>query len=36
LRALHPYEMPEILQIPVSDGWPAYLAWVAAQCGRRT
>ncbi len=31
LRALHPYEVPEILQIPVSAGWPAYLAWVAAQ-----
>jgi len=34
LRALHPYEVPEILQIAVSDGWPDYLAWVAAQCGR--
>ena len=33
LRALHPYEVPEILQIPVSAGWPDYLAWVAAQCG---
>ena len=35
LRALHPYEVPEILQIPVSAGWPDYLAWVAAQCGPR-
>jgi periplasmic divalent cation tolerance protein len=34
LRALHPYEVPEILQIPVGDGWPDYLAWVAAQCVR--
>ena len=32
LRALHPYEVPEILQIAVSAGWPEYLAWVAAQC----
>ena len=32
LRALHPYEVPEILQLPVSGGWPDYLAWVAAQC----
>ena len=32
MRALHPYEVPEILQIPVSAGWPDYLAWVAAQC----
>ena len=32
LRVLHPYEVPEILQIPVSAGWPDYLAWVAEQC----
>ena len=36
LRALHPYEVPEILQIPVSDGWPDYLAWVAAQVSPRS
>ena len=33
LRALHPYEVPEILLVPVTTGWPDYLAWVAAQCG---
>ena len=33
LRSLHPYEVPEILQIPVSAGWPDYLAWVAQHCG---
>ncbi len=32
LRTLHPYEVPEILQLSVSAGWPEYLAWVAAQC----
>ena len=32
LRALHPYEVPEILRLPVTDGWPDYLAWVAEQC----
>ena len=32
LRALHPYEVPEILRMPVSGGWPEYLAWVATQC----
>ncbi|MEO6742735.1 MAG: divalent-cation tolerance protein CutA [Chthoniobacteraceae bacterium] len=31
LRALHPYEVPEILRIPVSAGWPDYLAWVEVQ-----
>jgi periplasmic divalent cation tolerance protein len=33
LRALHPYEVPEILRVPVSGGWPDYLAWVRAQAG---
>ena len=32
LRALHPYEVPEILRVPVAAGWPDYLAWVAGQC----
>ena len=32
LRALHPYEVPEILRMPVSGGCPEYLAWVATQC----
>lgn len=31
LRALHPYELPEIIAVPVSAGLPAYLAWL----GRR-
>jgi periplasmic divalent cation tolerance protein len=28
LQALHPYELPEIIAVPLSDGLPAYLAWV--------
>jgi periplasmic divalent cation tolerance protein len=24
----HPYEMPEIIALPVTDGYPPYLAWV--------
>lgn len=31
LRALHPYEVPEMLALPVGDGWPDYLDWVRAQ-----
>jgi periplasmic divalent cation tolerance protein len=31
LRALHPYDMPEMLALPVADGWPAYLDWVRTQ-----
>lgn len=26
--ALHPYEVPELLALPVADGLPAYCRWV--------
>jgi periplasmic divalent cation tolerance protein len=32
LRLLHPYEVPEIIFVPVSAGLPAYLRWVAESC----
>lgn len=28
IRELHPYELPEIVAIPVTAGLPAYLNWV--------
>jgi periplasmic divalent cation tolerance protein len=28
---LHPYEIPEIIALPVESGLPAYLDWVASQ-----
>jgi len=28
LRSLHPYEVPEIIFVPVSTGLPEYLRWV--------
>ncbi len=31
LQSLHPYELPEIVAIPVTDGLPAYLQWVRAE-----
>lgn len=31
IRALHPYELPEIVAVPVERGLPAYLEWVAAE-----
>jgi periplasmic divalent cation tolerance protein len=31
LRAAHPYELPEIIALPVERGLPAYLDWVAAE-----
>ena len=32
LRALHPYEVPEIVCLRLSDGLPAYLQWVERSC----
>ena len=31
-RALHPYEVPELLVQEVVDGNPAYLRWVEEEC----
>ena len=33
IRAGHPYELPEIIAVPVERGLPAYLDWVAAETG---
>lgn len=32
IKALHPYEVPEIIALRVADGLPAYLRWVEASC----
>ena len=29
IRELHAYELPEIIAVPLSQGLPAYLQWVA-------
>ncbi|MBU1425471.1 MAG: divalent-cation tolerance protein CutA [Gammaproteobacteria bacterium] len=31
LRKLHPYEVPEIIALPVNAGLPEYLNWVAQE-----
>lgn len=31
IRLAHPYELPEIVAVPVERGLPGYLAWVAAE-----
>lgn len=31
IRAAHPYELPEIIAVPIEHGLPAYLDWVAAE-----
>lgn len=33
LKELHPYEVPEIVVVPVGMVHPAYLAWVRAESG---
>ena len=32
LSSLHPYEVPEIIFVPVTNGLPDYLRWVAENC----
>ncbi len=29
IRRLHPYELPEIIAVPLALGFPGYLQWVA-------
>ena len=31
LTEVHPYELPEIIAVPLHEGLPAYLAWVGAE-----
>jgi periplasmic divalent cation tolerance protein len=30
IRERHSYETPEIVQLPITAGWPGYLAWIEA------
>jgi len=31
IKSLHPYELPEIVAVPVERGLPEYLEWVGAE-----
>lgn len=31
IRRFHPYELPEIVAVPITHGSPAYLDWIAAE-----
>ena len=35
IRERHPYELPEILAVPVTDGSADYLAWIDAETRTR-
>jgi periplasmic divalent cation tolerance protein len=34
VRALHPYEVPEVIALPIQAGSDAYLRWVRAESAR--
>lgn len=29
IQSLHPYELPEIIAVPITEGSPEYLSWLA-------
>lgn len=31
IRARHPYDVPEIIALPITQGLPAYMNWVATE-----
>jgi periplasmic divalent cation tolerance protein len=33
-KEVHPYEVPELVATPISEGLPAYLAWIAENVSR--
>ncbi len=36
IRATHPYELPEIIAVPIAHGLPEYLDWVVAETRTET
>ncbi|MBA3497553.1 MAG: divalent-cation tolerance protein CutA [Gemmatimonadales bacterium] len=36
LRAMHPYDTPEIIAVPIVDGDPDYLRWIEASVTAQT
>jgi periplasmic divalent cation tolerance protein len=34
LRALHPYDVPEIIRLGIAEGSPEYLRWIRESCSR--
>ncbi|MBS0423327.1 MAG: divalent-cation tolerance protein CutA [Proteobacteria bacterium] len=31
IKIMHPYELPEVIMVPITGGLPAYLLWLAAE-----
>lgn len=36
IRAAHPYELPEIIAVPIAHGLPEYLSWVVTETRTET
>lgn len=36
IRAAHPYELPEIIAVPIARGLPDYLSWVVTETRAET
>lgn len=36
VRSMHPYEVPEIIAIPITAGFAPYLDWITAETERST
>lgn len=36
IRARHPYELPEIVAVPIAHGLPEYLAWLITETRAKT
>lgn len=34
IEAMHPYETPELIRLPIEEGAAAYLAWIGAVTGQ--
>lgn len=34
IQTIHPYELPEIIAVPLADGLPEYLNWITAVSSR--
>ena len=34
VKALHSYQVPEIVAVPIVAGWPAYLEWVRSETSK--
>ncbi|GMR09047.1 MAG: divalent-cation tolerance protein CutA [Gammaproteobacteria bacterium] len=36
IQSLHPYELPEIIAVPIEAGFPPYLNWIDDSCDIKT